>query len=125
MAADPSAQVLHFPPPVGQLEVVPPAIDVLPPPLTQLLTGFALPRIPSRPDLLLESIDRFGGYPNAAILLALEPEPQQTASAAWPRAALLPLDFQPEVLFSSQAITLSKMRPAARSLAAKMAMSSA
>src|SRR5690606_31131484 len=96
VAAYPSAEVFHFPPPVGQRKVVPPSPDVALPLVAQLLAGQALLRVPQLADFLFEFGDGFGADAHPAILE--DAEAQQAALPAWSRTAFLAVDFEFEVL---------------------------
>jgi hypothetical protein len=58
VAPAPSTEVLHFPPPIGQSEVVPPPIDESSPLRSQHQAGPFSLRFPKLTDFLLQSLER-------------------------------------------------------------------
>ncbi len=74
VSTDPAAEVLDVALPFGQLEVVPPPLDVALPLLTELLTGLALSRVPEFVYSFLETLDRLVPYLNRSF--RVYPEPQ-------------------------------------------------
>src|SRR5947209_2844872 len=62
MPAYPALQPMHRFPVLGQLVVTPPALDKLPPRVSQLITGFALAVVPQLSHLRFESFEAFWCY---------------------------------------------------------------